>query len=264
MVVALLGSALTQPVWADNTLQSVLDGAQRSPANKARDAARHPKATLEFFGIQPTMTVVELVPGGGWYSEILAPYLRSEGQLIAALPDPASADEYSRKSFANFQKKISDNPAVFGKVKTTVFEPEANKLTFAPPGSVDMVLTFRNIHNWTEGGEEKMEALFKSVFTSLKSGGVFGVVEHRLPVDKVQDATTSTGYVSQSYVIKLAQGAGFRLDKKSEVNANPKDHADHIGGVWALPPTYTNKDVDRQKYTAIGESDRMTLRFVKP
>ena len=181
-----------------------------------------------------------------------------------ALPDPASASDYSRKSFANFQKKINDNPAVFGKVKTAVFEPDANKLTFAPAGSVDMVLTFRNIHNWTEGGEVKMEALFKSVFTSLKPGGVFGVVEHRLPADKVQDATTSTGYVAQSYVIKLAQGAGFRLDKKSEINANPKDHADHIGGVWALPPTYTNKDVDRQKYTDIGESDRMTLSFVKP
>lgn len=264
MVTSLLGFISAQPVWADNALQSAIDGAQRSPAHKARDAARHPKATLEFFGIAPGMTVVELVPGGRWYSEILAPYLQARGQLIAALPDPTSENAYSRQSFTSFQREVLNNPSVFGKVKTAVFEPQANKFSFAPPGSVDMVLTFRNIHNWTDGGEEKMEALFKSVFTSLKPGGVFGIVEHRLPANKVQDATTSTGYVSQAYVIKLAEGAGFKLDKQSEINANPKDHADHIGGVWALPPTYANKDVDRQKYTDIGESDRMTLRFVRP
>lgn len=264
MVISVLGSIVAQPVLADNALQSALDGRQRSEINKTRDAARHPKATLEFFGIAPGMSVVELAPGGGWYTEILAPYLQSGGLLTVGLPDANSDDAYARKSYTNFQKKIADNPALFGQVKTGVFEPAANKLTFAPPASVDMVLTFRNIHNWTEGGEARMKAIFNNVFVSLKSGGVFGVVEHRLPVNTVQDASTSTGYVSEAYVIKLAQDAGFRLDKKSEINANPKDHADHSGGVWALPPTYANNAVDRQKYAEIGESDRMTLRFVKP
>ncbi len=247
---------------ADADLSAVLTGAQRSEANRARDPARHPLETLQFFGITPSMTVVELMPGNGWYTEILAPYLQPQGKLIAALQDQASESEYGRNSYARFQKKLNANPAVYGKVQTAVFEPPL-KLNFAANNSVDMVLTFRNIHNWVAAGDANMQLLFKQVYASLKTGGVFGVVEHRLPVGKTQDASASTGYVSEAYVIKMAQSVGFTLAAKTEINANGKDHADHPGGVWALPPTYADKDADRQSYTDIGESDRMTLKFVK-
>jgi predicted methyltransferase len=263
LLLSLLLTAQIHSAFADDALSAAIGSSQRSDANKSRDAARHPQETLQFFGITQKMTVVELSPGGGWYTEILAPYLRPQGQLIEALEDPKSESEYNRRGFASFQKKLNGNPGMYDKIITTVFEPPSN-LNVAADNSVDMVLTFRNIHNWMEGGDAKMKTLFKNVYTSLKSGGVFGVVEHRLPAGKVMDATASTGYVSEAYVIKLAESAGFKLVAKSEINANPKDNADHPGGVWALPPTYTNKDVDRQKYADIGESDRMTLKFVKP
>ena len=261
--VVLLGGVCAQVAQADDALQAAINGPQRSESNRARDGARHPAETLQFFGINPKMTVVELSPGGGWYTEILAPYLRADGQLIDALSDPESDSAYSRKEFASFQKKLNDNPAVYGKVKLAVFEPPV-KLNFAPNNSVDMVLTFRNVHNWVVGGDANMKLLFKSVFNSLKSGGVFGVVDHRLPAGKVQDENASTGYVQEAYVIRLAESVGFKLAARSEVNANPKDNADHKEGVWALPPTFANKDEDRQTYADIGESDRMTLKFVKP
>jgi predicted methyltransferase len=253
-----------QSALANNTtLQTVIDGTQRSEANKNRDAARHPRETLEFFGIQPQMTVVELSPGAGWYTEILAPYLRSEGKLIVAFPDPQSKSEYARNSVAKLQQKLKDDPAVYDKVKTATFEPPA-KLNFAPNNSVDMVLTFRNIHNWVGGGDKNMKQIFENVYASLKKGGVFGVVEHRLPaVIKDHNVKLAKGYVPEAYVIKTAESVGFKLAAKSEINANPKDTVDHEGGVWALPPTLVNKEADRQKYADIGESDRMTLKFVK-
>jgi len=263
MLFALFTALIMQTAQADDQLQAAINGPQRSEANRARDAARHPAATLQFFGITPSMTVVELNPGGGWYTEILAPYLKEHGQLIVAMVDPASEDEGERKAYARFQKKLSDSPAVYSQVKTAVFEPP-KKLNFAPDNSIDMVLTFRNVHNWVGDGDDKLKLLFTSVYNSLKPGGVFGVVDHRLPVDKVQDATASSGYVQEAYVIRIAQSAGFKLAAKSEINANPKDHAGHKNGVWALPPTFANKEEDRQKYAAIGESDRMTLKFVKP
>jgi len=262
LVFLLAANFVAQAALADDGLQSAIAGPQRSEANKKRDAARHPLETLRFFGITPKMTVVELSPGNGWYTEILAPYLHQQGQLIEALQDPESESDYGRKSFAKFKEKLDGNLSVYGKVKTAVFEPPVS-LEFAPNESVDMVLTFRNIHNWVVGGDDNMKLLFKNVYASLKKGGVFGVVEHRLPVGQVQDANASTGYVSEAYVIKLAESVGFKLAAKSEINANPKDNALHEGGVWALPPTYANKEKDRQMYTDIGESDRMTLRFVK-
>lgn len=253
-------TAYFQSASADDALQTAIDGMHRSEANKNRDAVRHPKETLEFFGIEPQMTVVELMPGAGWYTEILAPYLMQRGQLIAALQDPQSKSDYGRKNALRFEKKLNDNSALYDKVITTVFEPPA-KLHIAPENSVDMVLTFRNVHNWLKGGDENMKQIFENVYASLKKGGVFGVVEHRLPADKKQDSTS--GYVSEAYVIQLAESVGFKLAAKSEINANPKDTADHKGGVWALPPKLVNKETDRQKYIAIGESDRMTLKFVK-
>ncbi|MET3106779.1 putative methyltransferase [Oxalobacteraceae bacterium GrIS 1.18] len=263
VLLALAGTIGSQPVFADEALQAAINGSQRSEANKARDAARHPQQTLEFFGITPSMTVVELNPGGGWYTEILAPYLRAKGHLIEAFPEPKSKDQEGRAEAAAIQKKMNASPAVYDKVKTATFEPP-EKLSFAPNNSADLVLTFRNVHNWVGYGDEKMQTMFKAVFSSLKKGGVFGVVDHRLPAGKTQDKDASTGYVSEAYVIKIAESAGFKLAAKSEINANPKDNADHKNGVWALPPTFANKDEDRKMYADIGESDRLTLKFVKP
>ncbi len=264
---ALLGCALLAATAAqadDAQLRAAIAGSQRTPANVVRDPARHPYETLTFFGVEPSMTVVELLPGGGWYTEILAPYLQAKGKLIAAGDDPASSDEYQRNSGQRMAKKFAATPAVFGKVEVAVFHPPS-KMSYAPTGSADMVLTFRNIHNWVEELDEAgVRQTFANIYASLKPGGIFGVVEHRLPKDKVQDAKASSGYVHQDYVIRMAEGAGFKLAAQSEINANPKDTADHKGGVWALPPTFANRDVDRARYAAIGESDRMTLKFVKP
>ncbi|CDG85574.1 class I SAM-dependent methyltransferase [Janthinobacterium agaricidamnosum] len=258
-----LACGVSGMAMADDALKAAIASSQRSPANVTRDDARHPYETLTFFGIKPNMTVVELIPGTGWYTEILAPYLRQHGKLIAAGSDPQSASENSRRAAARFQQRLDANPALFGKVQVGVFAPPTT-YNFAPKGTVDMVLTFRNIHNWIPSGDASLKTLFSNIYDSLKPGGVFGVVEHRLPASRAQDAEASTGYMHESYVIKLAEDAGFKLAAKSEINANPKDNADHPKGVWALPPTYNNGDVDRDKYTAIGESDRMTLKFVKP
>ena len=265
---AALGAAMTMGGAAmaadsgDAALKAAIAGSARTPANVVRDGARHPYETLRFFGIKPTMTVVELAPGGGWYTEILAPYLREQGKLIAAGSDPQGS-EGARRSAARFQQKLDANPAAFDKVEIGAFAPPTT-YRIAPKGTADMVLTFRNIHNWIPVGDEGLKVLFGQVYDSLKPGGVFGVVEHRLPANKPQDAKASSGYMHEAYVIRLAESAGFKLAGKSEINANPKDKTDHEGGVWALPPTYGNKDVDRARYEAIGESDRMTLKFVKP
>ncbi len=261
--VALVGLFQPAPAWADDALKASLSSAHRSPANMARDVWRHPKETLAFFGLTPEMTVIEMSPGGGWYTEILAPYLRDKGQLILAADDPDSGEAYYRRSAERLSKRLQDLPAVYDKVKVLPFEVP-KKIALAAPGSVDMVLTFRNVHNWVGSGEASVTAVFKSAFTSLKPGGVLGVVDHRLPADRTQDAKASSGYVHVAYVTRLAEAAGFKLAGSSEVNANAKDSADHNKGVWALPPTYANKEVDRAKFEAIGESDRFTLKFVKP
>ena len=266
----LLAGAATGPSRAQGTvdpadlaLKAALAAPHRTPAFVARDGWRHPYETLRFFGLQPAMTVVELSPGGGWYTEILAPLLREQGQLILGANDPESIHVYYRRAAARLKAKLDARPDVYGRIKLSVFEPPAS-LQFAAPGSVDRVLTFRNVHNWAAEGDAAVLAAFKSVHAALKPGGVFGVVDHRLPADRVQDAKASSGYLHQDYVRRLAEAAGLRFDAASEVNANPRDSADHKGGVWALPPTYANKDADRARYEAIGESDRFTLRFVKP
>lgn len=243
-------AGLSNLAIADDALKTAIAGAQRTPANVARDGARHPYETLSFFGITPKMTVVEFAPGGGWYTEILAPYLRNEGKLIAG-------------ANAKFKQKLDATPVLYDKVVVAILDP-SGKLDYAAKNYADMVLTFRNIHNWVGGGDAVVKNVFQSAFDALKPGGVFGIVEHRLPAAKTQDEKASTGYMHEAYVIKLAEKAGFKFIAKSEVNANPKDDADHENGVWALPPVLANKDKDKAKYLAIGESDRMTLKFIKP
>ena len=243
-------------------LDAALKGDWRDPKNAARDMYRHPKETLSFFGVTPTQTVIEITPGGGWYSEVLAPYLKNGGQYVAAVVDPASASEKSRgyyqRGLDGLQKKFADGPAQFDKASVVKYDP--TKPEFGAANSADVVLTFRNVHNWRSAGQA--EGMFKGFFTALKPGGVLGVVEHRANQDVPAD--DKSGYVSEAQVIALAEAAGFRLDAKSEVNANPKDTKDHPNGVWTLPPSNNHPEADRAKYQAIGESDRMTLRFVKP
>lgn len=245
-----IAAAAGAQAQAADPLKAAVASDHRSVGNVARDTWRHPYETLSFFGIKPTDTVVELSPGGGWYTEILAPYLREQGQLYAA--DGGSA---------RFKAKMESLP-VYAKVRITSFDPAKGLLDIAPPGSADAVLTFRNVHNWMGGGTA--QAVFNAAFKALKPGGVLGVEEHRLPASRTQDPKAPTGYVQEATVIQLAETAGFKLAGRSEVNANPKDTADHPEGVWTLPPTYALKDKDRAKYQAIGESDRMTLKFVKP
>ncbi len=259
ILAAVLATGLAGTAHADDALKAAIASKERTPANMARDSARHPYETLTFFGIKPTMTVVELSPGGGWYTEILAPYLRDKGKLIAAGESPTSTSDYGKRAAGRLTEKLASNPAMYGKVERGVFEvPTA--YNFAAPGTVDMVVTFRNLHNWTGQGDDKVKEIFKSVHTALKPGGVFGVVDHRAPAGKPVKA--DSGYMHEAAVIKMIEAAGFKLAGKSEVNANPKDTADHNKGVWSLPPSLANKDVDRDKYIAIGESDRMTLKFV--
>ena len=259
-VVAIAAVLAVPALAATADWSAILAGPQRSEANRARDQYRHPVETLTFFGLKPTMTVVEVSPGSGWYTEILAPYLRDRGTLYVAAADPDSGDS-AAKAAAKFKAKLATDPAAFAKVIVT---PASNTDfgRIAPKGSADMVVTFRNVHNWYIGGYAP--TAFAGFYAALKPGGVLGVEEHRLPESMPDAMQKSSGYMKQSMVVKLAQDAGFKLVGTSPVNANPRDTHDYPKGVWTLPPTYEEGDHDRAKYAAIGESDRMTLKFVKP
>ncbi len=248
---------------AGPTLDEVLAGPQRSAENRTRDAYRHPAETLAFFGLKPDQHVVEVWPGGGWYAEILAPFLRDSGQYIAAgfVTQEKDAPEWRIEMMKKFAARFGAEPAVFGKPLITELGIP-NSWTAAPAGSADLVLTFRNVHNWLKAGYEAQ--MFKAFFVALKPGGTLGIVEHRAKPGTSVDKMKASGYVTEAHVIELAQAAGFKLAEKSEINANAKDTTDHPEGVWTLPPTLRLGDKDREKYVAIGESDRMTLRFVKP
>lgn len=238
---------------------SVLAGSWRDPANSARDGYRHPQQTLAFFGLDGKQTVIEITPGGGWYSELLAPLLNDHGHYIAAV-QAANSSAYARTSAENLKKKFAADPARYGKAQVVEFEPTAP--VFGQPGSADAVLTFRNVHNWVEAGTAP--ATFSAFYTVLKPGGVLGVEDHRAKDGADLAAIKDTGYLTTAQVVKLATDAGFKLAAQSEVNANPKDTKDYPAGVWTLPPTLRLGEQDKARYVAIGESDRMTLRFVKP
>ncbi|WP_369413327.1 class I SAM-dependent methyltransferase [Microbulbifer sediminum] len=243
-------------------LEAVIAGDHRTPKYAERDQFRHPAETLKFMGIEPTMTVVEISPGGGWYTEILAPYLKDAGTLYAAHFPADSESGYFKKSLKGFEEKVKGDSDTYGAIKMAEFDPADGSLENVPEGSADAVVTFRNVHNWMGGGKE--QEAFNNFFAVLKPGGVLGVVEHRAKPGTSKEDMKKSGYVTQDYVVELAEGAGFELEEASEVNANPKDTADHPKGVWTLPPSLRLGEEDRDKYLAIGESDRMTLRFRKP
>jgi predicted methyltransferase len=258
MIALSAGEAGAQNTSADDAsakaaLAKAVDSPTRSAEDKARDQYRHPVETLSYFGIKPDMAVVEIWPGGGWYTDILAPLLKDHGKLYEALP-PGNNGENSD----TYRKKLAADPAKYGKIILTELP---SKQPIAPAGSADMVLTFRNVHNWVRRGSA--EDTFKEMYAALKPGGILGVEEHRADTSQPQDPKAASGYVREDYVIKLADQAGFKLVSKSEINANPKDTKDYASGVWTLPPTLRLGDKDKDKYLAIGESDRMTLKFVK-
>ncbi|MET3117143.1 putative methyltransferase [Undibacterium sp. GrIS 1.8] len=266
LLCGVLNPVIAQTNVVDSGLDTVIKGVWRSDENRARDQYRHPKQTLEFFGVQANATVIEITPGGSaWYGEILAPFLKEKGHYIAANIDgtkvSASSAAYQTRTADAQNKKFLADPERYSKARTINFDPAAPQ--FGPANSADYVLTFRNVHNWV--GDHTEVLTFKAMFDVLKPGGVLGVVDHRAAAGKTLDAKLiDTGYLPEEYVIALAQQAGFKLVGKSEVNANPKDTKDYVKGVWTLPPTYADKENNRQKYKEIGESDRFTLRFVKP
>ena len=243
LVLALL---INVPNLLSHSLKESIESQDRTPQFTSRDVYRHPYETLTFFNIQPDMTVVELNPGGGWYTEILANYIHYPGTLIAA-----QGSYY----MDGFKKKMDSDP-MFGRVEIVSLSSN-----LAEPNSVDAIVTFRNLHNWLG---PQMDSIFKSSMFALKPGGIFGVVEHRANPGTSLKAMKSSGYVTEAHAIEVALNNGFELVAKSEINANPKDTKDHPKGVWTLPPRLRLDDVDREKYQSIGESDRMTLLFRKP
>ena len=244
-------------------IDRALAGAHRSDANRARDQHRHPKQTLEFFGLRQDMTVMEIWPGaGGWYAEILAPVLKDKGRYVAAGWDPKSEVKFVQDGIKAFQSKLEANPDVYGRTQVTALQMP-NAMQPVPPGSVDMVLTFRNLHNWM-AREGAAAAMLKAAYDALKPGGVLGVVDHRANSAAPVDPAAKSGYVNEQFAIDLVKSVGFEFVASSEVNANPKDTKDYEQGVWTLPPTYRLGDRDRARYAAIGESDRFTLKFRKP
>ena len=250
-----------------DALQKAIEGSQRTPAYVERDRFRHPLQTLDFFGMRPDMTVVEVLPGAGWYTEILAPFLRDQGQLIEATPPISSPDPFSRKMATKYAAKLNADSAVYGRVTVEPFEPPSY-MGLGPPSSVDMIVTFRNIHDFmyanVHGHVSDAIALrfFRSAYRALKPGGILGVVAHRAPAGMPIAESFKLGRLPQRYVISLAERAGFHLAGTSEISANPKDPG--TIPVWYLPPTLSQGRQDLAHYNAIGEGDDMTLRFEKP
>ncbi len=265
----LIAAALLLPASCSTTstrettalaLDNILAGSQRSAEDSARDRYRHPKETLLFFGIRPEMTVLEVWPEPGWYTQIIAPLVRERGKYYAAVIGADPQSKYVTERLYDYQQKLTSRPEVYSAVNVVTFPTDGGDVV--PPGSLDMVVTFRNIHNWM--ARDCAGQAFATIYKALKPGGVLGVVEHRGNPAVAQDPHAKSGYVNEDYAIRLIEGQGFRLVGESQVNANAKDTKDYEQGVWTLPPTYRLGDQDRQKYADIGESDRFTLKFVKP
>ena len=251
-------AAAGKPAAIDPALQAAISSPARTPEFVARDVARHPGPELTFLGLAPAQTVLELWPGGGYWTEIMGPYLASQGHYYVALPAPGDAEE--DKIAAKWRARIAAHPDLFGHIQITTLG--AGHFDIAPAGSVDLVLTFRNLHNWMDAGyaDEALSACFRA----LKPGGILGIEEHRGRNDRPQDPKAKAGYVRQDYTIELAKKAGFRLAESSEIDANPKDTKDWVDGVWTLPPTLSQGDKDRARYVAVGEADNFVLKFIKP
>ena len=263
VIITGLLNSLTTAFAADGvSLASAIKGGHRTATNIARNEWRHPVETLEFFGIKSDMTVVEIWPGGGgWYTEVLAPYLRGSGKFYAANYDGSTGVKYLIRNAQKFRDKLAARADVYDQVVVTDLMPP-NSLEAAPAGTADMIVTFRNLHNWVRDGRDK--AMFKAMYDALKSGGVLGLVAHRGTDEMVGPESAKKGYLAESEALRLAQAAGFEFVARSEINANLKDTKDYADGVWTLPPSFRLGDTDKAKYAAIGESDRMTLKFVKP
>jgi predicted methyltransferase len=243
-----------------DALTAILAGDQRPPEERARDVYRHPKDTLLFFGIRPETRVLEVWPEPGWYTAVIAPLVRDKGKYFAGVIAADPSSKYITHRLEEYQARLAARPDLYDRVAVVTFAPDGADAV--PPDSVDMVLTFRNIHNWM--ARDQAAQAFRSMYRALKPGGVLGVVEHRGNPAVPQDPKAKSGYVNEDYAIRLIEEQGFRLVAKSGVNDNPKDTKDYEQGVWTLPPTYRLGAKDREKYAAIGESDRFTLRFVKP
>jgi predicted methyltransferase len=253
------------PARVHAELEAAVAGSWRTPAFRERDRWRHPVQTLEFFGIQPDMTVIEVIPGGGWYTEILAPFLRDRGQLVEAGFPVHSGNPFLRRMAKRFDAKLAAKPEIYGKVRLTPFEPP-EYMPLGPPGSADMILTFRNMHDLVFGNvhgevtDVVMQRFFHEAYLTLKPGGVLGVVAHRAKAGEPASKTYTKGRLSQAFVVTEARRAGFELGASSEINANPKDNREY--SVWYLAPSL--RKGKKEPYVSIGEADNMTLRFIKP
>ena len=250
-----------QPKDARKGLQAILASPHREPGNPERDVHRHPLETLTFFGIRPDMTVVEVGAGEGWYTELLAPLLARNGKLVVTSADPQGPPDAMRTVYAKrLAMFLGKSPELFGKVEVVLVDPPA-KVDLGPPGSADLALAIREMHNWQRRGQ--IDAYLAAIHAVLKEGGTFGVEQHRAAAGGKAEETAEKGYLPEEWLIAKVEAAGFKLEEKSEINANPKDTKDYEKGVWTLPPNYREGDKDKARYAAIGESDRMTLRFVK-
>jgi predicted methyltransferase len=262
-LLAVLIAGCTMPSTRQATAQAldnILADPHRAAVDRARDRYRHPKETLLFFGMRPEMAVLEVWPEPGWYTDIIAPLVRDRGKYYAAVIEPDPGSRYVGMRLEAYRNKLASYPTLYGSATIVTFPTHGGDV--APPGTLDMVVTFRNIHNWM--AQDSAPQVFATIFRALKPGGVLGVVEHRGNPSVPQDPRAKTGYVNEDYAIQLIRAQGFRLLGSSEVNANPKDTKDYAQGVWTLPPAYRLGDQDRAKYAEIGESDRFTLKFEKP
>ncbi|HSD38542.1 MAG TPA: methyltransferase [Rhodocyclaceae bacterium] len=244
---------------APDPLSAQIASPHRAESNRVRDAYRHPQETLQFFGVREDQTLVEIWPGGSaWWTEILAPHLQAKGRYIAAVPPEQGASEEALRGNRTLAGKLASDPSRYGKVVVASFPAQ----DIVPPGTADLVLSFRNLHNWLT--TNTADEAFATFYRALKRGGTLGIEDHRARLDESADAQLKKGYVREDEAVRLAEKAGFKLVARSTVNDNPKDTKDYAEGVWTLPPTYRLKEQDRARYSAIGESDRFTLKFVKP